>query len=285
MKRWGIDEIITNEAEYAFSKNINVGNLKTQTLDTALTMHANKEDIGQYSTHVKILRNKIMRLREKIKLLQRDDYLSEQLNFEAYKQVVKNDGTIWSTITKYHRFHYMPAEFQMKNEPSTSKPHYMSKIINGLYEMDPEKYGHIWDKSLALKKIYEKKNARERLRITEYRLRTSEHHLSSIGRMLTRETSDPAKMHESRSLEIGRPNETVIFVVPIKGRLDTFRRFITHWEDLASQDTKIGLVVTIFGTRSQIDEIETVIEELIVRYPRHTIEYQGMDEGTGGFAV
>ena len=81
-----------------------------------------------------------------------------------------NDG-IWSTITKYHRYQYMPAEYQQRNEPVGAKPQFLSKLINAFYLRDSAELSNIWDKHFSLKKTYEKTNHKERLRMTEYRLK------------------------------------------------------------------------------------------------------------------
>ena len=159
----------------------------------------------------------------------------------------------------------------------------MSKVINALYAKDPVAYSNIWDKQLNLKKIYEVTNARERLRMTEYRLRESDHRMSSIGRMLTREKMGRLEMLERVEIvQAARSiSDTVVFVVPIKGRTDTFLRFVGHWEELAAKDTKLGLVVSMFGTRSQIEAIEQIMEELKQRHRNHIIKYQALDQALG----
>lgn len=196
----------------------------------------------------------------------------------------KIDTRLSSTITKYHRYQ-TKAEFQIKNEPVPSRPYYMSKVINALYAMDPVAYSNIWDKQLNLKKIYEVANARERLRMTEYRLRESEHRMSSIGRMLTREKMGRVEMREWAEIAQESMSDIVVFVVPIKGRTDTFRRFLGHWEELAANDTKLGLVVSLFGTRSQIEAIEQIMEELKQRHRNHIIKYHALDQALGHTSI
>ena len=128
------------DAKYSYGKEINVGHLKFETLDKALTMHANKEPSGQYQTQVTIHRNTIRNLMKKITSLQPDETQSSKVRFKADKKVLENTGEIWSTLTRSHKYQYKPAAYQLHNEPSSSKPHYFVKVVNGLYDSNSTKY-------------------------------------------------------------------------------------------------------------------------------------------------
>ena len=95
MKRWGTEDaaFINDDAEYAFGQNINIGNLKDETLAHALTMHANKEPIGQLKTHAKILDYRIRSLRQKIKLL---NYYLIETKLTSTSNVLASKGYLWS---------------------------------------------------------------------------------------------------------------------------------------------------------------------------------------------
>lgn len=172
------------------------------------------------------------------------------------------------------------------------------------------------DKQLNLKKMYDKVNHRGRMRLTEYRLRESDHEMSKLGRFITRESMDVIELREHEVL--GQKTDTlVIFVVPVKdkvetqllripflgsilvllvrkvyvivgcgsvqlivkyqpkkGRYETLRRFLNQWARLADQDSKIGLVLTIFGSKEQIAYTQTQLQKLAADFPSHFITYQ-----------
>lgn len=128
------------ETEYSYGREINVGHLKFETLDKALTMHANKEPSGQYQTQVTIHRNTIRNLKKKITSLQSNEVQSNKLQFKPDVKFFQNDDEIWSTLTRSHKYQYKPAAYQLHNEPSTAKPHYFIKVMNGLYDLKPTKY-------------------------------------------------------------------------------------------------------------------------------------------------
>ena len=54
-------------------------------------------------------------------------------------------------------------------------------------------------------------------------------------------------MKEASDIDLEKENEKVIFVVPVKGRVETLSRFLSIWTELAKEDTKLGLFVSIFG--------------------------------------
>ena len=95
MKRWGTEDaaFINDEAEYAFGLNIIIGNLKDETLANALTMHANKEPIGQLKTHAKILDYRIQSFQQKIKLLG-FDHIETKLT--SSNNMLRAKGYLWS---------------------------------------------------------------------------------------------------------------------------------------------------------------------------------------------
>ena len=54
-------------------------------------------------------------------------------------------------------------------------------------------------------------------------------------------------MKEASDINLKKENEKVIFVVPVKGRVETLSRFLNIWTKLAKEDTRLGLFVSIFG--------------------------------------
>ena len=68
--------------------------------------------------------------------------------------------------------------------------------------------------------MYDKVNHRGRIRLTEYRLRESDHDMSKLGRFITRENMDVIELREHEVL--GQKTDTVvIFVVPVKDKVET----------------------------------------------------------------
>lgn len=106
-------------------RNINIGNLKAEVLDTSVSLHANKDTVGQYQTHFKILQNKVRNLEDHIKSLKHD--LKEpyenpiqqkpKISKSSWpKPSTKRTFNIWNSITKYHKYQPFPFEHQQFNE-------------------------------------------------------------------------------------------------------------------------------------------------------------------------
>ena len=106
-------------------RNINIGNLKDEVLDTSVSLHANKDTVGQYQTHFKILQNKVRNLEDHIKNLKHD--LKEpyenpiqqkpKISKSSWpKPSTKRTFNIWNSITKYHKYQPFPFEHQQFNE-------------------------------------------------------------------------------------------------------------------------------------------------------------------------
>ena len=56
-------------------------------------------------------------------------------------------------------------------------------------------------------------------------------------------------IHEGQTIDLTNvKQDKVIFIVPAKGRVDTFLRFAKLWAAIAENDEKIGLFVSIFGS-------------------------------------
>ena len=56
-------------------------------------------------------------------------------------------------------------------------------------------------------------------------------------------------IHEGQTIDLTNvKQDKVIFIVPAKGRVDTFLRFARLWAAIAENDEKIGLFVSIFGS-------------------------------------
>ena len=60
-------------------------------------------------------------------------------------------------------------------------------------------------------------------------------------------------IHEGQTIDLTNvKQDKVIFIVPAKGRVDTFLRFAKLWAAIAENDEKIGLFVSIFGSDIQM---------------------------------
>ena len=56
-------------------------------------------------------------------------------------------------------------------------------------------------------------------------------------------------VHERQEIDPSNTKQDkVIFIVPAKGRVETFLRFAKLWAAIAENDDKIGLFVSIFGS-------------------------------------
>ena len=56
-------------------------------------------------------------------------------------------------------------------------------------------------------------------------------------------------VHERQEIDSSNTKQDkVIFIVPAKGRVETFLRFAKLWAAIAENDEKIGLFVSIFGS-------------------------------------
>ena len=56
-------------------------------------------------------------------------------------------------------------------------------------------------------------------------------------------------VHERQEIDIFNiKHDKVIFIVPAKGRVETFLRFAKLWAAIAENDDKIGLFVSVFGS-------------------------------------
>ena len=102
--------------------------MKDEVLDTSVSLHANKDTVGQYQTHFKILQNKVRNLEDHIKILKNNLKQPEENSESEQKLKVsksswpksskKRTSNIWNSITKYHKYQPFPFEHQQFNEIS-----------------------------------------------------------------------------------------------------------------------------------------------------------------------
>ena len=102
--------------------------MKDEVLDTSVSLHANKDTVGQYQTHFKILQNKVRNLEDHIKILKNSLKQPEENSVPEQKSKVsksswsksskKRTFNIWNSITKYHKYQPFPFEHQQFNEIS-----------------------------------------------------------------------------------------------------------------------------------------------------------------------
>ena len=99
--------------------------MKDEVLDTSVSLHANKDTVGQYQTHFKILQNKVRNLEDHIKNLKHDlkqpdeKPIKQKLKISKFslpKPSKKRIFNIWNSITKYHKYQPFPFEHQQFNE-------------------------------------------------------------------------------------------------------------------------------------------------------------------------
>ena len=64
----------------------------------------------------------------------------------------------------------------------------------------------------------------------------------------------------------------MIFVLPVKGRVEALSRFLEHWALLAKTDKKIGLFVSIFGDKKSVNKFIEKIRALQKLYKNNTIK-------------
>lgn len=74
-------------------------------------------------------------------------------------------------------------------------------------------------------------------------------------------------------------NSKIVFVLPIAGRLQTFKRFLDTYESVAiREDGNCDLLVVIFGSRDEIKEHLEVMQQLKSRHIYEQINYMHRQE-------
>ena len=71
----------------------------------------------------------------------------------------------------------------------------------------------------------------------------------NLSYSLVHEKLETPAIHERQAIDSENiKRDKVIFIVPAKGRVETFLRFAKLWAAIAENDDKIGLFVSIFGS-------------------------------------
>ena len=217
--------------------------LRPSTKKTALTLHANKDPIGQFQTYHAILQSKITTLKSKINNLRE----SPALSMPEMPQI-PNSG-LWSFTNRFKTYRAQPALSQIvKNEPHSVKNMLEEKL----------------ERTIRVKNF----NTRIQRDKIEHFVRYREDKNLGAGSKIKSAYASRSLLeiifNERNPISLRKINgEKLVLITPVFGRLESFEKFLERFQlMLEKMNIKIELVVALFKTDPELERLITAIERV-----------------------
>ena len=289
------------------------GNLDTKSVRKAITLHPVKQPAYMYRLHSHFMSTKVNDLQHQAVKLQRtlknmDKFLNSNISTlptevktslqnpkDFHHQVSSNYVELWDMFTAqkfYSDITLQPPETGMRDPLKDGLNHVLGQTM-GLINEEARKVLH---RSLEFKKLnhgyirihplygaqyimdmlmkYHRHIGHNRRRMDVH----VRHHAflqQPFGNLIYR-----AEPHSSKT-------QTVHFILPLTGRLETFRRFMNTFEEVClKKGESVKLLVVYFPSVSPPDQHKIVLHEYQVKYPGSDLLWiDAMGDFSRGFAL
>ena len=218
--------------------------MRPSTKKYALTLHANKDPIGQFQTYHSLLQSKIATFQSKIEQLRE----SPAFDNDSELPRIANTG-IWSFTNRFKTYRAHPAFAQIvKNEPHSVKNMLEEKL----------------ERTIRVKNF----NTRIQKDKVEHLVRFREDKNLELGSNL--KTAYASRLlleiifNERNPISLRKINgEKLVLITPVFGRQDSFEKFLGRFQLMRSKmDIPIELVVALFSTDTELERLITAIERV-----------------------